>query len=85
LIAGISVIPFHRPAPEYKYPAAHNDIFDTGQWVGSNVEKLGSDKNRFAIGGESAGAYFAAATALRGLKESDSPEISFFGIGLCGT
>lgn len=67
----------YRLAPEYKYPAAHDDRLDTVQWVWDNVEKLGIDKNRFAIGGESAGAYFAAATALCGIQASDSPAFSF--------
>ena len=67
----------YRVAPEFKYPAAHNDVFDTVQWVWDNAETLGIDKRKFAIAGESAGAYFAAATTLRSMENAKSPKYAF--------
>lgn len=67
----------YRLAPEFKYPAAHDDVFDTVQWLWDNADELGIDKNKFAISGESAGAYFAAATALRAIETENSPQFAF--------
>jgi len=67
----------YRLPPEYKYPAAHNDVYDTIRWIWENSQQLGIDKKRFGVGGESAGAYFAAATALRSSDRQDGPTISF--------
>jgi acetyl esterase/lipase len=51
--------------PNSSIHAAREDVIDTVQWVWENAEILGIDKRRFAIAGESAGAYFAVATAPR--------------------
>lgn len=67
----------YRLAPEFKYPAAHDDVYEATQWVWDNAASLGIDKDRFTIGGESAGAYFAAATALRAADTSSGPNFSF--------
>jgi len=67
----------YRLAPEFKYPTAHDDVYEVVQWVWNNSEALGIDRSRFGIAGESSGAYFAAATALRNLDESAGPEFSF--------
>ncbi len=67
----------YRLAPEFRYPAAHNDVFDSVQWVWDNAATLGIDKRKFAIAGESAGAYFAVATALRSMEDANSPKFAF--------
>jgi acetyl esterase len=67
----------YRLAPEFKYPAGHNDIYDTVKWIWDNAAALNIDQSKFAIGGESAGAYFAAATTLRTLQEASAPKIAF--------
>lgn len=67
----------YRLAPEHKFPAAHNDVFDSVRWIWNHGDELGIDKDRFAIAGESAGAYLAAATALRARDEADSPHFAF--------
>lgn len=67
----------YRLAPEFKYPAGHNDVYDTVKWIWDNAESLNIDQSKFAISGESTGAYFAAATTLRTLKEKDAPKIAF--------
>lgn len=67
----------YRLAREHKYPDAYDDVFDATRWVWDHAEQLGADRNRFAIAGESAGTYFAAATALRAADEGDAPKFSF--------
>jgi acetyl esterase len=67
----------YRLAPEHKFPDAHDDVYDTVQWIWSHAAELGLDKKRFAISGESAGAYFAAATAIRAMDEPDSAQFAF--------
>lgn len=67
----------YRLAPEHKYPAAHNDVYEVAKWLWDNAKSLGIDKTKFAIGGESTGAYFAAATTLRAIDEPSGPVFSF--------
>lgn len=67
----------YRLAPEHKFPDAHNDVYDTVQWIWDHAGELGIDKSRFAIAGESTGAYFAAATAIRAMDEPNSPKFAF--------
>lgn len=67
----------YRLAPENKYPSSHNDVYEASEWIFNHSKELGIDKNKFAISGESAGAYFAAATVLRAIDIEDSPEFQF--------
>jgi acetyl esterase len=67
----------YRLAPEFPYPAAHQDVYDAAQWLWDHSETLGVDRARFAISGESAGAYFAAATALRAADAPRGPKFAF--------
>lgn len=67
----------YRLAPEYRYPAAHEDVYEVAQWVWSNSAELGIDRTKLAIGGESAGAHFAAATAMRADDDGDGLEFAF--------
>ena len=67
----------YRLAPEFKYPAAHDDVYDAVKWVWDNADNLNVDRTKFAISGESTGAYFAAATSIRALQETDAPKIAF--------
>jgi acetyl esterase len=54
----------YRLAPEHPYPAGVEDCAVAARWLVENGESVfGTD--RFAIGGESAGANLAAATLLR--------------------
>lgn len=61
----------YRLAPEHPFPAAHNDVYDTLQWVWKHADELGVDRAQIALSGESSGAYLAAATALRISDQSD--------------
>ena len=67
----------YRLAPENKYPSSHNDVYEASDWIFNHCNELGIDKNQFAISGESAGAYFAAATVLRAKDSKNSPEFRF--------
>lgn len=67
----------YRLAPENKYPAAHNDVYDAIQWIWNHADELDIDTSQFAIGGESNGAYFTAATTLKSRDNRGGPKFSF--------
>ena len=54
----------YRHAPEFKFPAQHDDAFSAYRWVLSNARAWGGDVNRMAFAGESAGGNLAIATAI---------------------
>jgi acetyl esterase/lipase len=54
----------YRLAPENPYPAGLNDVIATVKWIKENGQSIGIDPNRIALGGDSAGANLALATAL---------------------
>ena len=78
LNSGVKVIAIdYRLAPEHKYPAAHDDVYEVCEWIFESTTDLGIDPKNIAIGGESAGAYFAAATSLRALDDHNGPKFKF--------
>lgn len=54
----------YRHAPEFKFPAAHDDAWTAYEWVVENVHTIGGDASRIAVAGESAGANLATNVAL---------------------
>ncbi len=54
----------YRHAPEFKFPAQHDDAVNAYRWVLSNARAWGGDVNRMAFAGESAGGNLAINTAI---------------------
>jgi acetyl esterase/lipase len=54
----------YRHAPEFKFPAAHEDAWNAYAWVVENIHTMNGDANKMAVAGESAGGNLAANVAL---------------------
>ncbi len=54
----------YRLAPEFKFPAQHEDAATAYQWVLKNAKSFGGDTSHIALAGESAGGNLAVATAI---------------------
>lgn len=51
----------YRLAPEHPFPAAVDDALAGFRWAWGEAERLGADRDKVAVGGDSAGANLAAA------------------------
>ncbi|MEM7435016.1 MAG: alpha/beta hydrolase [Myxococcota bacterium] len=54
----------YRLAPENPFPAAIDDSYDATVAISRRAEELGIDRNRLAVGGDSAGGNLAAAVSF---------------------
>ncbi|NQV45855.1 MAG: alpha/beta hydrolase [Rhodospirillales bacterium] len=61
----------YRLAPEHRYPKAHEDCWRALCTVEASPESFGVDRDRIAIGGDSAGANIAAGLAVRARDRGD--------------
>lgn len=62
----------YRKAPQFPWPTASNDAFDTVSWFYDHAAEFDFDTDKMAIGGHSAGGNLAAVTCLRSVLE-DAP------------
>ena len=59
----------YRLAPEHKAPAGADDAFAAFLWARDHAVELGADRDRVAVGGDSAGGNLAALVAQRARNE----------------
>src|SRR6185436_11267670 len=64
----------YRLAPEFPFPAAHEDGWAALRWLAANAGALGAEPDRLAVGGGSSGATLAAGVALRA-RDEGSPRL----------
>jgi acetyl esterase/lipase len=63
----------YRLSPETRFPGSLDDNYAALSWIYQNATSLGIDRERIAIGGESAGGGHAAALALRARDRAEIP------------
>jgi len=59
----------YRRAPEFRYPAALDDVHQVLTHLASQADEFAIDASRLAVGGDSAGGQLAVAAALRARDE----------------
>ena len=65
----------YRLAPEHKFPAAVMDSYAAVQWIVERANTLKIDRNRIAVGGDSAGGTLAAVVCQMA-KEAKGPSLA---------
>lgn len=59
----------YRRAPEHPFPIPMDDCFQALLWIHEHAEELGINRDRVAVGGDSAGGLLAASVAQRAHDE----------------
>mgnify|MGYP000484866569 CR=1 FL=1 len=63
--SGCSVISVnYRLAPEFTFPAAHDDCLGATKWIARNIDNLAPNNGNYVVSGDSAGGNIAIATAI---------------------
>lgn len=65
----------YRLAPEHPFPVAVDDSLEAVRWVAGSSDALGIDRDRLAVGGDSAGGNLAAVVCQL-LKQTGGPPIA---------
>lgn len=63
-LGAVVVSTHYRQAPEYTFPAAHEDALAAWRWALDNAETLGADRSLRAIAGDGAGGNLAVNVVL---------------------
>jgi len=76
VLAGCAVVAVdYRLAPEWKFPTAVDDAWDSFEWLIREGAALGLDPGRLAVGGDSAGGTLALVTALSARDAGMAPAL----------
>ena len=62
----------YRLAPEHRFPAALEDSIAAFRWAKAQADRLGIDRTRIGVGGDSVGGHLAAALSLY-LRDAGEP------------
>ncbi len=63
----------YRMGPEHRFPCAVDDCLAATRWCRDHADALGLDRERMAVGGDSAGGNLAAVVAIAARNAGDLP------------
>jgi len=66
----------YRLAPEHKFPAAVEDAYAATEWTADNADGINVDRDRIAVGGDSAGGNLAAVVSHMA-RDKKGPSLAY--------
>jgi acetyl esterase len=66
----------YRLAPEAKFPAAVEDSYAAAEWIAAHAGDLGIDRDRIAVGGDSAGGNLSAVICQMA-RDRNGPKLAY--------